>query len=177
MTFDATTCEVIATEENSVVVATVDCTSVFSTIAESPVSATVEESNVYSSVEETVVHAAVVGVQGPQGRDGAGMVTYAFAYNSISTLPLKVAPAGKTCLRVEICITEAFNGVGASLSIGDAGNTSRLMTTAQIDPASAHTYSNTPGISYAVDTQTNLTITPGSGATAGAGVVSIVFEQ
>ena len=115
-------------------------------------------------------------VTGQRGADGSGAITVPFEWNSISILPITVAVFDKAVLTVSVCLVEAFNGIGASLSVGDSGDHERLLASTLIDPGSIATFTVHPGDRYSSSTQVNLYITPGSAST-GSGVVSIEMEQ
>lgn len=100
-----------------------------------------------------------------------------FAWGDATPKPLFTVRAGKRIPLVSVVVTTAFDGAGAALTIGDANDTDRLMTADQNDPASVWTYEATPGYAYASDTALTLSITPGAGATAGAGTVYIELED
>ena len=83
-------------------------------------------------------------------------------------------PPGTIIDQVDIIIFTAFDGVGASLSVGSAGaGYIDLMATSDNYPADIGTFITTPGILYSADTLIYIQITPGSGATAGYGQVVI----
>jgi len=128
-------------------------------------------------VRATTIRLITLAVRGQQGADGTGAVTIPFEWNSITILPLTIAIFDKTVLMLEVCMVTAFDGAGASLSIGDTANHSRLMTTGEVDPTLEATFSNNPGYRYSNSTQVNLYINPGSGASRGSGVVSVFMEQ
>ena len=100
-----------------------------------------------------------------------------FAFGDATPKVLGVLGSGKLVESVGIHITTAFDGVGAALSVGDAGNPSRLMTTTDNDTTAMDTNQTSPGISYGVATTLLLTITPGAGATQGASLVVITYQQ
>jgi len=104
---------------------------------------------------------------------GETVTTVAFAWSDISTFPLFTVPAGKIVFGVELIIATPFNGTSPALTVGDAGDTDRLMTTVQNNPAAVGTYSSTPSHVYGSPTVVNLYITPGSGASAGSGYAVI----
>lgn len=116
--------------------------------------------------------------------DGSGNATAVlarvdvpFACGDASPKPLISAPAGKVIHDVRVAVTTAFDGAGAALTVGSAGDPDELMTAAQNLPSEAGAYEVSPGVSYGSTTAINLSITPGSGATQGAGVVTIIFQN
>lgn len=114
----------------------------------------------------------------PVRRRSGDTTTYAinFAYGDATPKSLFTATADAMVLSVTVVIEEAFNGTGPALTVGDSGDTDRLMQADQNDPASVGTYQSNPGYSYSTATGLTLSITPGDGATAGAGVVVIEIE-
>ncbi|MBZ0158377.1 MAG: hypothetical protein K8I29_19440 [Alphaproteobacteria bacterium] len=136
----------------------------------------VEAPSVAVSVSEPAQVNITVAVQGAPGTDGNGMVSIPFRYGDATPKDLVVALAGKVVYSVALYITESFDGVGASLSVGDAGNAGRLMQTTENDPLSVGGYITNPSLSYGADTQLLLTINQGAGASQGAGVVLLQIE-
>lgn len=177
ITVSLTVTSVSATAANTQIAVDVDDDTIDVTASNDQAVVTCESSESVVVAADPVISVVVAAEQGPAGVDGSGALTYSFEFSNATPKSLNIATAGKSVLRVEICITEAFDGTGAALSIGDSGNYSRLMATSENDPLQVVTFGNTPGISYLADTQLYLSITPGSGATAGEGVVSIVMEQ
>jgi hypothetical protein len=83
--------------------------------------------------------------------------------------------AGQRITQVEIVFDVAFNVV-STISVGDSGNTQRLMTTGQNNPLSTDVYATTPFYKYASNTNILLTLNTGMGATQGSGVVIVYYE-
>lgn len=104
-----------------------------------------------------------------------GTLSLAFSFNDANTSPVGTIPAGQLVKSVEVQILTAFDGTGAMLTVGDAGQVDRLLSAASIDAGDTGIYSGNPGYAYPVDTVVNVYITPGFGATAGAGWVTIEF--
>lgn len=132
------------------------------------------------SVREEIVELLEVQAQGPAGAPGApgsGAVEIAFAFGDATPAMLLTAPANKTVYGVGIHLHTAFNGTGAALSIGDAGDPARLMAATANDPAAVGSYLTSPNHRYGVGTPLILTITPGGGATQGAGIVTLQVQQ
>jgi hypothetical protein len=78
---------------------------------------------------------------------------------------------------VQIHIRVPFDGIGAALTVGDAGDTDRLMAAADNDPTAVGSYTTTPAYAYGSDTGLTLGITPGAGASQGAGVLVLYIQQ
>lgn len=121
--------------------------------------------------------AGAQGIQGIPGPSGAGVLEIAFAFGDATPKNLVVATANKQVYSVGIHIHTAFNGTGAALSVGDSGDPSRLMGAAMNDPAVAGSYEAAPNHRYGAGTQLLLTITPGAGASQGAGIVTLQIQQ
>lgn len=117
------------------------------------------------------------GSQGPAGLNGVGALEFPFAYGDSSPALITTITANKTILSVTLIITTAFNGAGASLAVGDTGNYSRHMTTSENDAGTVGGYSTTPAYEYGSNTAIYLSITPGAGASQGAGILVISIEQ
>lgn len=117
------------------------------------------------------------GATGPAGPPGAAAVEVAFAYGDATPVALTTALSGKLVYGVQIHIRVPFNGTGAALTVGDAGDTERLMAAADNDPASVGSYTTTPAYAYGSDTGLTLSITPGAGASQGAGVLVLYIQQ
>lgn len=110
------------------------------------------------------------------GGGGGSAVSYSFAYGDATPAPLLVGAANKAIYSVILHILEAFNGVGASLTVGDAGQPDRLMLANQNNPAAPASYAATPDYVYGSNTQLLLSITPGAGATQGRGLLTIEVQ-
>jgi hypothetical protein len=100
-----------------------------------------------------------------------------FAYGDATPKPMSAALAGKLIHEIQIHIVIPFDGVGAALTVGDAGDPARLLAADQVDPATVATYAAHPVCRYGADTALNLYITPGAGATQGAGLVILYIEK
>jgi len=103
------------------------------------------------------------------GGGATDRIKVAFAYGDAS--PAVIATFTGLVLATAIVITVPFDGVGASLQVGDAAVSDRLLLTAQVDPTTVATYEADRPYTYSSETQILLTINPGSGATQGAGYV------
>lgn len=115
---------------------------------------------------------------GPKGDPGGFVVDeLEFAYGDATPELIGTAFAGKTIISVQLLVTQAFDGTSPSLTIGDAGNNSRLMASSDNDPATVGQYETHPVYAYGSDTAVKLYITPGAGATQGRGLVVITYES
>lgn len=104
-------------------------------------------------------------------------VEFPFAFGDASPRTVRNVAAGKLVRRTQIHITEAFDGAGAALAVGDAGDAERLMAEGTNDPTDTGTYETNPAHRYGSDTDVLLTITPGAGASAGAGLLVLTLER
>ena len=91
-----------------------------------------------------------------------------FVYNTASPVALMTVPNGCTVKEAAVIIDTIYNGSGYSLSIGDAGNTARLLATAAVNAGAAGAYRANPFYKYTAQTTINLYNTTGT-ASAGAG--------
>lgn len=98
-----------------------------------------------------------------------------FSYGDVTTQTIFQALAGQRITRVEVVFDTAFN-VASSLSVGDSGNTQRLMATDQNFPLLGGAWGSHPFHKYASNTNVLLTLNAGSGATQGAGTVIVYYE-
>lgn len=106
-----------------------------------------------------------------------GVFELVFFYGDATPKPLFTIEANKRILSISIFITTAFDGIGASLSVGDASNYSSLMATSDILPNIESVWEVTPSVVYGTATPLFLSIVPGSGATAGAGLITITYSK
>lgn len=168
-----------STVQEDVVDAVVSFTQISAMLNEAVVEAEFSASVVEAEVGETVVHAAVVGMQGPPGVDGAdatGQRTFSFEWGDATPALLMSAAAGQMVLGVTVSIDEPFDGVGAAISVGDAGDDGSLIDSGMIEPTVVGAFQNAPCLRFVSATQLFLTITPGTGASTGSGVVSLFLE-
>jgi hypothetical protein len=100
----------------------------------------------------------------------------AFAFGDASPAVIGSIAANKQILSVQLFITQAFNGSGAALQVGISGTPGDLMATSENAPGTVGEYSVYTLKSYGSVTNLILTITPGSGASAGTGLVVIKYE-
>ena len=98
-----------------------------------------------------------------------------FSYGDVTTQTIYSATSGQRIIRVELGFDVAFD-VASTLSIGDAGNTQRLMATGQNNPLLVDTFNSHPFYKYASNTNILLTLNAGVGATQGSGTVIIYYE-
>jgi hypothetical protein len=72
---------------------------------------------------------------------------------------------------VSILITTTFDGAGAALQVGTPGSPSLILGAADTTPGVLGTYANNGLFRFAAPDSLQLRITPGAGATQGAGLV------
>lgn len=107
-----------------------------------------------------------VGPVGPAGPLGTESLQY-FSFGDASPAVVRVVTTPIMVLQVNFVITTPFNGAGATLSLGVAGQPQLLVASNQIDAAFATEYETNPNV--AIATNILLAITPGAGCTQGAG--------
>jgi len=109
----------------------------------------------------------------------AGGLTYAtFAFGDATPALIHTTSDSGIVARVELYITTAFNGVGASISIGTSDNHDLFMAANENDPSVLNSFYSHPGYNFNAATDINLYITPGAGASAGSGfaILNLVEE-
>lgn len=104
-------------------------------------------------------------------------IEHKFSYGDATPSVIFTSPAGRTVLSSQISVLTAFNGSGAALTLGDATVSDRLISASENDPATVATYETDPLYTYITDTQVLLSITPGSGASQGNGIVHLELSQ
>lgn len=114
-----------------------------------------------------------VAEQGIPGAAGLGAIRKDFGFGDSTPDLIVMANAGDVVYGVEIVIMTPFDGTGAALTIGDSAQNDRLMQSTQNDPATPATYGAIPDYKYPAVTPINLYISPGAGATQGAGFILI----
>lgn len=122
------------------------------------------------------------GAPGPAGQDGANgangdgqypVAEFAFGDASPATIVIINPTSAVEVALVQLEIEEEFDGVGAALAVGIAGDPDLLMTTAQNDPSILAVFEASPRARLAAGAEVQLTITPGSGASQGRGKLII----
>lgn len=113
------------------------------------------------------------GVQGPVGPPGpagsGAMPPIDFAFGDATPAVVLVLGEALEFVTVSLQIEEAFDGAGASVALGIAGQPELLMPAAYNDPSTLGVYDAGPRVELPTGTQIILTITPGAGASAGRG--------
>lgn len=124
-----------------------------------------------------VVAALYEFLRGPPGANGTAGIEVPLSWGDATPKAVVTAPAGKLVYGVQIAISEAFDGVGASLAVGDSGQFDRLMGETQNDPTVIGTYLTSPVHRYGGSSALSLAIAPGVGATAGRGLLTVFIEH
>jgi hypothetical protein len=114
-------------------------------------------------------------VQINTGGGAAKQESINFSYGDVTTQTIYQALAGQRITKVEVAFDVAFN-VASTLSVGDSGNTQRLMSTGQNNPLIGGAWGSHPFHLYASNTNILLTLNAGIGATQGSGSVIIYYE-
>jgi hypothetical protein len=135
------------------------------------------------AVQKKGIAVVAAGRQGPAGANGVpgangqgAAIPYVFSWGDATPALIANVPAGKVVFKVEVVLLAAFN-VASTVTVGDAGNTSRLFSTADIDLSSAATYQSNPNHLYGSLTAVNLYVSPGVGNSQGNGIVLLYVED
>ena len=102
---------------------------------------------------------------------------FIFHYGDATPKLLLTVPANKVILSVNIVITTAFNGTGAALTVGDASNYSSVVAATDNNPSVISNWTIEPGVFFGSNTPIYLSITAGSGATQGTGLLTIQIQE
>lgn len=103
-----------------------------------------------------------------------GRSVVAFAFGDASPAQIYVAPDNRLAVRARVVIDTPFNGTGAALTLGTSAQPDSMLATTDSDPATAGGYEAGPDVDLATGDIVQLFITPGTGATQGAG--RIIFD-
>lgn len=110
--------------------------------------------------------------------ESPGPYEFIWHYGDASPSPLMTIPAGKAVLSCQVVVLQAMNGTGAALSVGSTASTyTDVMNITDNLPSSLSTWSVEPNTVFGVNTGIFLSITPGAGATAGYGIITITVQQ
>ena len=104
----------------------------------------------------------------------ANRIVANFAYGDASPSVVFTAPDDCTSVLARLVIDTPFDGASPSLKLGTTTDAEALLAASDNDPATAVTYDNGVSIPLSSGDTVLLTITPGSGATQGAG--RIIFD-
>lgn len=123
------------------------------------------------------VEVTEIAQQGIPGPPGTGAITVInFAWGDATPKLLVTVVANKRVYRVRLWIETPFNGTGAALTVGSVADPDELIAATENDPTSEGVYETYPDKRYLASTPVSLTITPGAGASAGAGQVHLEIE-
>lgn len=114
------------------------------------------------------------GIQGRPGQPGGSIPPIDFAFGDAAHAVWTPQAAGLLTY-ARIIVREPFNGTGAAIVVGTLAQPDAAMPSYFNDPKQANEYENTPDIRLAAGESIYLTITPGTGATAGAGTLLLGF--
>lgn len=103
----------------------------------------------------------------------SGRAVIPFAYGDASPLDLYITQEDGFLTTIRVVIEEAFDGVGAEIVIGDGTTPDLYMAADENDPGVVASYEVLPDVEIAENTTISATITPGAGASAGAGRIII----
>ena len=123
----------------------------------------------------STVTATSPGPQGPAGAPGASgsglLPAIEFSYGDASPAVVATLTQITEIVAVSLQVEVPFNGTGASVALGVAGQPGSLMPAADSDVSVLAVYEFSPRVEYPAGTQILLTIVPGAGASAGAGQI------
>ena len=100
---------------------------------------------------------------------------HTFAWGDATPDTIYTFKANETVRKVLLNIKVPFDGVGATIKVGDGVTSDSLMATSQNNPAVAGVYSTTPMKDYVTGNTLVFSITAGSGASQGSGELLICF--
>lgn len=112
---------------------------------------------------------------GPPGPAGNAVVA-SFGFGDATPASVASLTAGQAIIAITVVILEPFDGVGSGIEVGVLGDPGRYMPASGNNPAAAGTYAAHPGVRLNADTEVLVSITPGAGATAGSGIVTISLQ-
>lgn len=131
---------------------------------------------IVTSVE--VIEVVDEGPQGPRGVPGTNGGTIApvyFSFGDATPDTIYTTDSAGTVVNVRLIVDTAFDGAGASISLGTTTDPDLLLDEAENDPSVASEYESTPDVVLTSGTAVRLSITPGAGATQGAGRILLTF--
>lgn len=95
------------------------------------------------------------------------------AFNALSPITLGNATAGQRVLQIQVIIPEAWDGTGASLTVGTDTTNDLLVKMQDIDITASGTYEIQPNYAFTSNETIKVFITPGTLATTGKVFISI----
>lgn len=107
---------------------------------------------------------------------GFEIVQIPFAYNSASPLLLANVVVGDSIVRASIDITQDFDDLAATLSIGTAGNNDLLVAVGENNPSTIALYDITKNTIFAGPQVLSLYLNPGT-STQGTGIATLYLNK
>lgn len=101
----------------------------------------------------------------------------AFSWGDVSYRKIYTADIGKLIYSIILIITEGFDGTSPLVSIGDAGDHDRLLSSDIMDLSVPGTNEVFPNYAYAARTDINIYMTAGAGGSHGTGRVVITHQN
>lgn len=135
--------------------------------------------------EQTIVQQVVsggtiilqdAGIQGPPGPSSSPDVVSSFAYGDATPALLASLAAGSFLATSRVVIETPLNGAGATVSVGTLANPGLLVPSSGVMPGEAGVYDTASSLTVTAPTDIYLFISPGAGASAGAGTVFIAVS-
>lgn len=124
---------------------------------------------------DTIVRAGGgMGAQGRPGAPGGSIPAITFGFGDAPRVVYAPTTSG-VLVNARLKIDAPFNGAGAEIRIGISGDAEAVLAAADSDPSRALEYENTPDLRLVAGQGVVLAITPGAGATAGAGQLFLTF--
>lgn len=127
-------------------------------------------------VDFTGITVVSVGAQGPTGAtgpSGSSAPPVNFAFGDASPMVISPGQPAQVILQITVHIATAFNGAGASLTVGTVASPSLYVESSQLDLAVETEFQINVGKNMTAATDIIATITPGTGATTGAGWILV----
>jgi hypothetical protein len=115
------------------------------------------------------------GLQGVQGIPGNTLPAVNFAFGDATPTTIYTATANIVIKTITVIITTAFNGTGANISIGTLASPTLLMDIDESDVSLVAGFETSPNETILSGTVLKLFITPGAGASQGAGKILIEY--
>lgn len=115
----------------------------------------------------------VVGIIGPASNAD---LLHNFSFGDATPYKIGTVNAGKLIVAANVGIDQAFNGVGAAISIGTLADPESVMPATSILPSEIGTYERTVSAVAAISEDLYLFIAPGASASTGSGHVYIAVN-
>lgn len=106
-----------------------------------------------------------------QRGSAGGLVFLSFAYGDANPVSIESIGEDGVLGRVELYIDEAFDGVGAGVSVGTDDDHEQFMSLSENDPSVISSFYTHPGYKFTEASTIKLYIIPGSGAEHGTGTI------